>query len=88
MTGEHCRVNPDTIKEAPEPQPRNPFERETTLAVTPVELRRRDLVREQALIRGLEAQAAHGRPPYSVADFEAGVAAYLDYRLKHDRRGW
>jgi len=45
--------------------------------------RARDLVREKALIKGLDVMAAHGRAPYSVADFAAGVEAYEWYRREN-----
>jgi hypothetical protein len=66
-------------KEAAEPQPDRLFESSRPQ-------RARDLVREKALIKGLDVMAAHGRAPYSVADFAAGVEAYEWYRRENDKR--
>jgi hypothetical protein len=72
MTGDLHAHAAPQPHEAPEPAPE----------------RHRDLVREKALIVGLEAMNQRGLGPHSVADFAAGVAAYEEYRRRNDRRAW
>ena len=56
--------------EAPEPQP----------------VRTRDLVRGRALLHGWNVCTAEGPELSSFSSFKAGVQAFEDYMLMHDRR--
>jgi len=74
-TGEHCRVNPDTIIEAPEPQP---VERPT---------RQRDLVLATANRHGYNALVFGLPDPPSYGTWLGALQAREDYLAVHERRG-